>query len=226
MNGTPTRQSPIHHLLEARQPTWSRAGDVVVAVSFDSVEAERTAAQTLGLCDLSGLMKLGVKGGGCTTWLSSQGVEVPAKVYESQSLEDGGLIVRLAGDEFFLESGIANRTVPMLFERLGHKEPTAADVFRVERQDAAFLLVGSSAPDVLSQTCGINWHEAATRRLVLTRVAGVSCGVFPDTIAEIPAYRLWIDFSYAIYLWETLVQICEDLDGCVIGAGSLFPELL
>ena len=60
----------------------------------------------------------------------------------------------------------------------------------------------------------------------MTRVAGVSCCVFPDTIGGIPAYRIWVDTSYALYLWETLVEICESVGGGVIGAGCVFPELL
>ena len=108
-------------------------------------------------------------------------------------------------------------------ERLG---TSSGQVFRVERQEATFLLVGGCAIDVLSQTCGVNFGEETPGRLVLSRVAGVSCGIFPDTVGELTAFRCWIDAGYAAYMWETLLQICEELGGTVIGAGCIYPDLL
>lgn len=225
MSDTPTRHSPIHHWLQSRQPVWGSLGGMTTAVRFDTDEDEPSPLQTLGLCDLSGLTKLGVKGRNAETWLSGQGVDVPATIYESLPLGDGGLIVRLGTDEFLLESGLTDddNGVAALSNRL---DPTEEHVYRIERQDATFLLVGPRALDVLAQTCGVNFREAAARYLVLTRVAGVSCGVFPASVGETQCYRLWVDYSYAAYLWETLEQICNDLGGRVVGAGSLFPTIL
>jgi sarcosine oxidase subunit gamma len=198
---------------------------MTTAVRFDTDEDEPSPLQTLGLCDLSGLTKLGVKGRNAETWLSGQGVDVPATIYESLPLGDGGLIVRLGTDEFLLESGLTDddNGAAALSNRL---DPTEEHVYRIERQDATFLLVGPRALDVLAQTCGVNFREAAARYLVLTRVAGVSCGVFPASVGETQCYRLWVDYSYAAFLWETLEQICNDLGGRVVGAGSLFPTIL
>lgn len=216
------RYSPIHHLLETRNPDWSLAGETRIPVRFQSDENERMAMQSVGLCDLSGLTKLGVKGNDSTDWLSSRNVEVPATIYESCRLADGGIIVRLAADEFLLESGITNETVPELDALLS---TNTGQICRIERQEATFLLVGARAIDVLAQTCGINFRDQPPGQLVLSRVAGVSCGILPDPIGEFNAFRFWIDAGYAAYLWETLLQICEDLDGSLIGAGCLFPEL-
>ena len=225
MPSTPTRHSPIHHWLQSRRPVWGSLGGMLIAVRFDADEAEPSPLPTPGLCDLSGLTKLGVKGRHAEKWLTGQGVDVPATTYESRSLDDGGLIVRLGTDEFLLESGFADddNRVATLATQL---DPTADHVYRIERQDATFLLVGLRALDVLAQTCGVNFREAAPRHLVLTRVAGVSCGVCSDAVGEIPCYRIWVDYSYAAYLWETLEQIGTDLGGRVIGAGRLFPTLL
>ncbi len=88
------------------------------------------------------------------------------------------------------------------------------------------MLAGSRSTEVFAQTCGINFGEMPQRHVIFTRVAGVSCTVFPDSIRDIEAYRIWVDFSYAEYLWETLVEISESLGGSVIGAGCVFPELL
>ena len=222
MSETQKRYSPIDHLLEARNPDWSLVGETRILVRFQAEEKELMALKSVGLCDLSGLTKLGVKGNDAADWLSIRNVDVPQTIYESRRLADGGIIVRLAADEFLLESGIKNKTVPELLALLN---TNGGLLCRIERQEATFLLVGARAIDVLAQTCGINFRDQAPGQLVLSRLAGVSCGILPESVGEWTAFRLWIDVSYAVYLWETLLQICEDLGGSLIGAGCLFPEL-
>jgi len=133
------------------------------------------------------------------------------------------MIVRFGTNEFFLQDGIGGSTVSSLSEQMDSR---AGQVFRVEHQEATFLLTGSRSWEVLAQTCGINFDEAAPRTVIFTRVAGVSCGVFPDALRDVSTYRIWVDPSYAIYLWETLVDICESLDGSVVGAGCVYPDLV
>ena len=216
------RYSPIHHLLEARNPDWSLAGETRIPIRFQAEKNERMAMQRLGLCDLSGLTKLGVKGDDSASWLTSRNVDVPEAIYDSRRLADGGIIVCLADDEFLLESGIQNKTVPELEALLSTNR---GQLCRIERQEATVLLVGARAIDVLAQTCGINFRDQGPGQLVLSRVAGVSCGILPDSVGELTAFRFWIDAGYAAYLWETLLQICEDLGGSLIGVGCLFPDL-
>ncbi len=231
MPDTIKRQSPIHNWMEARQSQWpqfewSQIGAMRVAARVDSDDVERAALATLGLCDATGPIKLGLKGPGSEAWLKGQGLDLPAAIYETRRLADGGLIVRLSTDEFLLESGVENQTVAPLVTSLGAQH----DVWGVEQQDTTFFLVGPRAIDVLAQTCGVNFRQAARQRLVLTRVAGVSCGVLPETINPdekdpIPVFRLWTDPGLALYLWEQLVEIGDDLGGRVIGVRRLFPQL-
>lgn len=194
-----------------------------IVVRLQSRETERVAAKTLAICDLSSLAKLGVKGLEAEDWLSDREVDVPDAVYGSCRLVGDGNIVRVACDEFLLESGVNNDTVQTL---AGQLNSASGNVYSVPRQEATFLLIGSRSVDVLAQMCGINFHESPLRKLILTRVAGVNCGIFPDLVQDARAFRLWVDYTYAVYLWESLVRICEDLDGIVAGASCIFPELL
>src|SRR5205823_8437684 len=100
-----------------------------------------------------------------------------------------------------------------------------AGVYPVEREDATFLLTGTRAPEVLAQMCSIDFRTAPRRRLVLTRAAGINCGILPEALGEVPLFRFWVDSGYAVSCWETLIEIAEELDGKVIGAASCFPEL-
>jgi heterotetrameric sarcosine oxidase gamma subunit len=215
-------RSPIHEALEARGAEWRSIDGMDVAVRIHDADTEQASLESLGLCDLSGLRKLGLKGRDAESWLAGQGIDVPQRVFGSSSLESGGIIVRFGSDEFFLEDGIGNSTVASLGVRM---DSHAGQMFRVEHQEATFLITGSRSLEVLAQTCAINFSEAARRQVIFTRVAGVSCGVFPDAVRNIPTYRIWVDPGYAVYLWEALVEICESLDGNVIGASCIYPEL-
>ena len=202
-------RSPVQDWLDKHGAQQTTVGDSRFVLRFASDEIERSAMETLGLCDVSGLHKLGLKGLGA---LQAANLDVPHDIFESRPLTDGGVIVRFGSDEFFLESGFQDKSVRAVSDSVDH-------------QEATFLLSGSRGPEVLAQTCGINFSEAVPQRAVFTRVASVSCCILPDTVRQVLCYRIWVDPSYAMYLWDTLVEICESLDGRVIGAGCLFPML-
>ncbi len=212
------RRNPIHHLLEAQRPEWGDVAGTPLAMRFQIDEIERRAVMTLALCDMSSLPKIGVKGPGADPWLASQGVDVPPALFDARGLPDGGVIVRVGGDEFLLESGPSAESATAIAAAL---ETSSDRVTDVERQEATFLLAGSRALDVLSQTCSVNFAEAVAGRLVMTRVAAVTCGVLPEAVDDLPLFRIWVDCSYAVYLWETLAAICEELGGSIVGAACL-----
>ncbi len=217
-----TRRSPIQHLLESSGTKFRDFAGGTYAVRFRSDDEERRTLEVLGLCDVSGLQKLGVKGPAAETWLANNGLDVPADIFATHPLPGGGMIARFGAREFFLEDGIRNASLPTLAARIDSQ----GGLFRVEHQEATFVLTGHRALEVLAQTCGINFREALPDKVIFTRVAGVSCGIFPERLREIDAYRLWVDPSYAVYLWETLAEICASLGGGVIGAGCIYSELL
>lgn len=221
MSDAARRRSPVHDWLEARGAQWGRAGDASLALHFGSPEDESAALRVLALCDLSFLPRLGIKGAAAAEWLRQQQIDVPAETYHTLPLADGGWIVRLGTGDFLLEGGVANDVLPRLSAALD----SAAGVYRVERHDATFLLAGARATGVLAQVCSIDFQEAAPRRLLLTRAAGVNCGILPDSLGEVSLYRLGVDCTYAVYFWETLAEIAAEGGGRIVGAACLYPEL-
>ena len=101
----------------------------------------------------------------------------------------------------------------------------ATGLFALERQDAIFCLTGERAIQVMAQTCGINWQEVPDNRLVMTRVAGVSCAVRRQEFGGLPGFLLQLDPTYGSYLWQQLLEICQELGGAEASAGELFPAL-
>ena len=165
--------------------------------------------RVVGLADLSLLEKWGVKGPGAASWLAERGVEIPQSIYASRPLPEGGLVVRVGSDEFFLEAGQLDQSLASLGESL----PTAADFTPMIREDAALLITGRGSLDLFAQTCGHPLQQCPMDRIVFTRVAGVNCGILPQSSGEEIQYRVWFDPSYAVYLGETLLQIASELGG-------------
>ncbi|MEO2049879.1 MAG: hypothetical protein ABGX16_25245 [Pirellulales bacterium] len=214
MNSLLKRQSPIQHLFDPTVGQWGELAQAAVVLAFDSEEVESRALQTLALCDVSALPKLGIKGPAAANWLQSQGVTLPEGIYRTRKQSDGSLVVRLSDNEFLLQEGFVSQTIQTLSELLGWGQEGIA---RVERQEASFLLAGSRALNVLAQTCAIDFRQAPHDRMVMTRIAGISCRVLPTETESKARYQIGVDATYAVSLWESLMTICQELEGRAIG---------
>ena len=165
--------------------------------------------EKLALCDLSTLPKLGVKGPGAESMLERADIPIPEGVYQWRSLDDGGLVIRVDRNEFFLEEGVSSTRLERLATALGHGEPGA---YRVPRYDTGLMLSGTEARLVLSQTCAYPFGDVG-EVFIITRVALVSVAVIKLNVQGIPLYRIWCAPSFGEYLRETLLEIVSDLGG-------------
>lgn len=213
------RHSPVHDALERLQPRWGKVHDMPVALDFGRPDREAEGVKTLALCDVSALPRLTVKGPGAESCLKERGLSVPSGICDVLRAEGDGLIARTGGSEFFLEDGVSGNLVASLAK-------TGPGAFRVPRQDAALLLAGARANEVMLETCGVDFspHEP---RMVFSRVAGVSCAILPGETNGVRSFRLWCDGSYGPYLWETLLEIVRDKGGGAAGLAAAFgPAVL
>lgn len=186
---------------------------------------DREAVDDLALCDLSTLPKLGLKGNKAADWLVSKGITPPANRYDTGALDDGGIIARTDAHEFLLESGPPGRIVPLVLQL---RSAPPVNPFHVERTDATFLIAGRRAQEVMLQTCGVNFadsNQTPRGRLVMSRVAGVSCAILPTTEGDADRFRLWLDPSFASSLWESLEAIVHESRGKVVRAGAIYPAM-
>jgi sarcosine oxidase, subunit gamma len=216
------RHSPVHEELDRLRPLWGVVDGMPVALALGDAATERSRAQTLGLCDVSAFARIVLKGPAAAGLLAAQQIAVPADVFGVSPLAQGGLIARTGGAEFFLEDGLEGQTVARVIAAVGSATPAC---YRVLRQDASFLLSGQRAAELFLQTCGFDFRQPP-RRLVMTRVAGVSCSILRREIGGAGAFQLWCDGTYGAYLWRTLMDIVRELDGAAVGAAAFFPELI
>jgi glycine cleavage system aminomethyltransferase T len=211
-------------------------GGMPVPVSFGhrTVEAEGVLARTLGLCDYSALYRVAIKGPGAASFLRERGLAdaLPPDVLHVRTLKSGGLIARTGRAEYFLEDmpgdGTRPDLIPEFTESLLYAPPPG--VYLAIREDASFLLCGTSAPAVLRQTCSHEFRRppsdqigvaGQTSVMVMTRVAGVSTWILDRTIHGHATYQLWVDPTYAPYLWEALLDITRELGGDALGLSAL-----
>jgi sarcosine oxidase subunit gamma len=134
--------------------------------------------------------------------LQGLGLPIPAGANRWLPLPDGGLIARLGNAEFLVEGNAA------IVERL-QSSPIPAGVAVVLRQDAALELSGSGLPELLLQTCNVNFValNLAESPVVLTSMTGIGVTVIPGA----DRYRVWCDGTYGTALWETLHEVAADL---------------
>ena len=166
---------------------------------------------------------MGVKGPQAEQWLRSHSVDVPKDVNAWVCGADGVLVSRLARSEFFLEDRFGGAAV----ERLRQTLQPGPGVYPVTREDAALVLAGEAATDLLVQTCNVDFQAWAPdqQTVVMTSMAGVSVLVLWHPLDGKRCYRIWCDGTVGPYLWETLLAIARELGGAAVGLQSLFPQL-
>ena len=165
---------------------------------------------TIQLDHLGVLPRLGLKGPEVARWLRDRSISVPAEILSVVPVIGDDWIARLGAAEFLLECGADSDLVSRLSADLSS---LPAGIFLVPRCDATFVLAGLEARSVFAQTCAINFRQTAPQRVVFSRVAGVSCGILPQASGSAITYRLWVELSYAAYLWDTLASIVTELGG-------------
>lgn len=209
---TPLRESPVHAAFAEHALQWGEVNQMRVALRFPG---ERPASLSrLAVGDLSCLRRTGVKGPGAAGWLSSQGIAVPQEPNTWAALPGGGLVARLGLSEYLLEDAPGGETAA----RLVAAAPPAR-AYPVLRQDAAFALRGTALPELLAQTCAVNFRalDAARDPVALTMMAGVAVTLLPSEEGGVAGCRVWCDGSYGIYLWRSLLGIAEELGGGAAG---------
>ena len=177
----------------------------------------------LGICDLSALPRIGLKGPGAADWLSARGVTAPDQPNTWSALEGGGAVARLARTEFLVEDGFSGKTVARLAPDL---KPGSPGVYPVPRQDCALALTGELVNELLVQTCNVDFTAQTrdARVVTLTLMVGVSVTVLQQRLAGTDCWRLWCDGTSGPYLWETLTGIAAELGGGAVGFASAFPD--
>lgn len=166
--------------------------------------------------------RFGVKGPRAAEWLSAQGITLPSQPNTwnqtgGAASDDGDLLVaRLGASEFFLTASAIDAYSNLLLRRVSEALRAAQPgVYPVLREDAAFVLSGQGALDVLAQVCNVNFAQVAlqTRPVIMTMMIGVAVLIVPQRTDGDVCYRIWCDPTFAMYLGESVSTVVSDVCG-------------
>ena len=216
---TPKRLTAMHHLhiaagaVMVEEAGWSRPA------RYADPEAERARLHaSVGVCDVSPLLKVSVQGDGLETSLPELEGVAPGRLVRGTG---GDIAARLAPDEAVVISPPA---------------PSGADASSMLAADGA----GVHAIDVTSGMAGAAViGPAAERALAGLTDLDISGRAFPDMacaqarFAEVyglllrldrdglPAYQLYFSRDFGQYVWEALVETAHHLGGGPVGIEAL-----
>ena len=162
--------------------------------------------------------RFGVKGPRAAELLAQLGVNVPSRPntwapLRAQDREDSrNIIARLGNTEFFIEEQGESPVIMALEAAL-----PAPGAYPALREDAAFLLGGARATEVLAEVCNVPFAALTLtqRPVIMTLMTGVAVLVLlqPDTDSGGVVFRIWCDPSFGSYLWETLAEVIRTTSG-------------
>ena len=216
-----SRSSALHGAMPDRGIEWTVDDGMPQVRCQLGDEAARLASGAVG--ELGARRRWGVKGAGAAAWLQARGLQTPAAPNQWLRFGGGDLVLRLGLTEYLVEAAPGSGLVRML-----SGAPLAHQVYPVPRFDAALALIGPKLPELLAQTCAIDFSVLvpAEQALVLTSMVGVGVTALYTLDAQgVPLLRLWCDGSYGEYLWITLLEIATSLGGGAIGSDALSAHL-
>lgn len=215
----PQRANPMFDPQNALIPRWTTVESMPVVAAYSA--DDRKLAQVVGIGDASPRRRTGFKGPGAVAWLQQQSISIPPQPNQWAAPSGGGLVARLGRTEFLIEDVEGGTNCARL-----DAAAIAAGVYPVLRQDAALVLIGPRAGELLLQTCSIEFAalDASGRPVVLTSMVGVGVTVAVEAHGSSLRYRIWCDSTYGAYLWTTLVDVARDLGGGPIGLDATQAE--
>ena len=217
------RRSFVYRHLLAAGATFESLGDGAVAANL--ADAEKSAVEQLAICDLSGLPRIGFKGGEALDWLRGQGFvcgDPPNRTYRQP---DGTLIAVLAPNEALLLSPLGEPALTLMDLAGGCSLDDGVRRYPVSRADAnfEFLVSGRYAAEMFAKVCGVDLRPAAfaADAVAQTSVARLNAIVVRADVAAVPGFRLLGDSASAEYMWDSLLDAMAEYGGAVVGLDDL-----
>lgn len=217
-------KSPVAFAQDKLAPAMGVLNGMAVALKFNDAQLETRNREILGLCDVSCLPRFGAKGINVAQWLDAQQVSLPQQANSFVAMNGTSLVLRLGYNEYLIED-LPGGSICSQLRQAGQSREYG--VYTVPRNDAAFILSGNRVQALFSEVCAIDLRDSALPEgaVVMTQIAGISATLLKTAVNGKPVYRLWCDGTYGPYLWETLLEIIEELGGGPVGLNSYYKDV-
>lgn len=219
------RRSFVYRELAACGARFRKLAGSAVATDFGDPENERRALESLGLCDLSPLQRVGFKGPAALDWLRARRVSGLNRDNWADIQKGGALAVRLAPTEALILGDMkAGRNLCDRLETAHDSDPPPG-CYKVMRRDGSFhfLLGGAHAADAMATLCGVDLRARVfpAGSVAQTSVARMSMIVIAVSLGEVPAFHLLGDSASASYAWGVLIDAMTEFDGAPVGLDAV-----
>ena len=215
------RLGPLHERLAPLASAWQELNGYRVCMRVRDAIADGAP----WLADLTYLPRVGFKGRSTAEWLQSQGLSLPAAPNQWLLNASGTLVARLGAQDFLITedlhagSGVAQR----LTEQWRSAAPRGVYLLPRQHGLVTIALGGAAANDVLARLCAVDLGRPAFADLAIaqTHIALTAAIVMRGPVSAVTSYRLFVDTSLALYLWDVMHDVVVTLGGGVLGAAQL-----
>jgi len=180
--------------------------------------------KSAGLIDLSLLPRVGYRGKGVESFLSSQGIAVPNKPNRAAISPEGELVLRLSLTEFWVVGSLKDLGSSVIGLPRQHTQ-TPANCYPLFCEDshACFVLTGEHIANVMAKLCAVNLREDAfpVGHIAQTSVARTSCIVVRHQVEGVPCFMLLSDATAGEYMLGILLDALTEYQGGLCGTACL-----
>ena len=209
--------------------SWSEINGYAVALSIHDAKSEHQYAQTMALCDLSYLQRIGFKGKNTNEWLQKQQIKTPQNINTAEISSDGYLVAKLGAQDILILDNLENNSnIKNTLDRQwnnDYKQDNHCCGNIMPRQDshACFCICGENAPEMFSTLCAIDLRTNKFDNLMIaqTSLARISTIIIRSDIGNTPAYFVLVENVSAEYCWDCIQDAIQELSGKIIGLSCL-----
>jgi len=225
---TPVAQSALHHVHLALGAAMTDSDGWPHPSRYTSADAELDGLRTaVGLCDVSPVGKLLVQGEAVDAYLSAEFSEIAdlpgGRVLRQQpkGAKSQATLARLAQDEVLVITGPGQ--APALAENLGEAADRCAHAVDVTSALAGIKIAGPESHRLLAAVTELDTSPQAFDDLscAQARVAEVHGTLLRLDAGDLLSYELYVDRSYAEYIWDALMEAGAHLDVVHFGSEAL-----
>lgn len=223
--GSLPRRSPLYRLHTAAGASFRQVEDNAVPYLMVSLQEDIAVARQLGLVDLCGLAKTGMKGPDAPGWLEQKGFQLPAQP-NLALLQPGGVLVgRLSFDEFLLLGDLQGQSTDFVGLEDSRSQDSVTQIYPVPRRDSHCWLgvVGIQASQMLAKLCAVDLRSEQFTEFMIaqTIIADINVIVIRRDLGQTPCLYLLADMTSTEYLWEVLQDAMLEFAGSVVGLAAV-----
>lgn len=216
--------SPLHSVTTTLGATFIEMGGWRFPEKYTDVEAEVAVARNgLAIADSTAHGKVQVEGPAALEVIQAAFGTAPEKIGVGVNVP-GGRVFRLRGDQFFMLTPPGREAAALAqLQAAVQQTVTFVTVTDVSHALADIRVMGPQTRDLLHKVCALNVAEGAFPNLTAaqTSVAKTKQLLIRRDFGPVLAFQFLGAQSFAVYLWEVLMEAGREFSIVPIGVRAL-----